>query len=147
MGDRGNIVVQDGQGARVWLYTHWDGSDLPKMLQDALKRGESRWDDAPYLARIVFCDMIKEVASLTGFGISARFQDTDRPILVINTPDKLVEVEADPRQLLTSYSCVGKKFSFGDYCDIENVSWERLNYLTTYADMLERRKLGDSHGA
>ena len=58
MGDRGNIIVKDGN-SEVYLYTHWTGSDLPDVLRSALKRGKSRWNDGPYLARIIFCEIVK----------------------------------------------------------------------------------------
>lgn len=70
MGDRANIVVKSS-GEQVSLYTHWEGSELPWMLQRALARGRERWSDSSYLARIIFCDMIRNsIMDLTGFGIS-----------------------------------------------------------------------------
>ncbi len=66
MGDRGNIIIDK----KIWLYTHWTGSDLPDILRAALKRGRPRWDDRPYLTRIIFCDMLGgDTDGLTGFGI------------------------------------------------------------------------------
>jgi len=65
MGDRGQIKIND-----VYLYTHWYGSNLKKILASALNRGRSRWEDPEYLARIIFCEMVKgEEMDDEGFGI------------------------------------------------------------------------------
>lgn len=70
MGNRGNITVRTANSPDVHLYTHWRGSELPHILSSALAR-KQRWNDAPYLARIIFCEMIEgEESEETGFGIS-----------------------------------------------------------------------------
>lgn len=76
MGDRGNIVVVDG-ASKVYLYTHWNGSDLVDIARAACTRAvsERRIDDGPYLARIVFCEMIGADKGTTGFGISGEYGD------------------------------------------------------------------------
>lgn len=61
MGDRGNIVVVDG-ASKVYLYTTRAVS-------------ERRIDDGPYLARIVFCEMIGADKGTSGFGISGEYGD------------------------------------------------------------------------
>lgn len=82
MGDRGNIHVrEDANDTGVWLYTHWTGSSLEETLRKALVRGRDRWDDCPYLTRIIFCEMLKDdgggdsLDQTTGYGISARLGD------------------------------------------------------------------------
>jgi len=56
----------------VYLYQHWDGYYLPGKVARALERGKSRWNDPPYLARIIFSEMIRdELNELTGYGIYA----------------------------------------------------------------------------
>jgi hypothetical protein len=89
MGDRANIVIiEEIEGAdpheAVFLYGHWSGYDLPETLAASLKRGEARWNDAQYLARIVFQDMIRDDEGLTGFGISTRMCDNSYPLLVLD---------------------------------------------------------------
>jgi hypothetical protein len=74
MGDRGTIEVKDN-GGRVYLYTHWTGSDLEDTLRRAMVK-RWRWGDGPYLTRIIFCEMVKgEEGGETGFGISSQFHD------------------------------------------------------------------------
>jgi len=93
MGDRGNIVVSDGQNPPVFLYSHWTGSDLPKILQQALKRGKGRWGDTPYLTRIVFSQMIKgELLEVTGYGISTSMCDNENNILFLDDVNQVVKV-------------------------------------------------------
>jgi len=82
MGDRGNIIVKDGE-SKVYLYTHWGGSELKKTLKEALIRGKNRWDDGSYLTRIIFCEMVQdEEMGLTGFGISSVMGDGGTDIVV-----------------------------------------------------------------
>lgn len=84
MGDRGNVYMkEDDRG--VYLYTHWSGSELPFVVQNALKQ-QRRWSDGPYLARIIFCEMVKgQELKETGFGISTHMPDNEHPILVVDS--------------------------------------------------------------
>lgn len=80
-------MVKQDDGQHVWLYTHWSGTELHQTLQAALQR-RCRWDDEPYLARIIFCTMVKghEDGEIS-FGISTRAQDNEHAVLVV-VPDK-----------------------------------------------------------
>lgn len=90
MGDRANVKVVDG-GQCVYLYTHWGGTDLPETLRRALVRGESRWDDAAYLARIIFSEMTRgSEEELTGYGISPTVPDGGDRILEVDVDDQVV---------------------------------------------------------
>jgi len=76
MGDRGQVHILNkfpSHSPGVWLYTHWGATELPMIVQRAMKR-RLRWDDDCYLARIIFCEMIADdINGELGFGI-----DTDR---------------------------------------------------------------------
>lgn len=86
MGDRANIVVDGQYTDPVFLYTHWCGYAVPGILQAALKRGRGRWGDTSYLTRIIFCDLIGDnTEGLTGFGISTRITDNERPSCMCST--------------------------------------------------------------
>ncbi|MHA2380893.1 MAG: hypothetical protein ACXADS_16610, partial [Candidatus Thorarchaeota archaeon] len=53
---------------------------LPATVAVALKRGETRWTDDVYLARIIFCEMVRgDVTGMTGYGISPFLTDTNYP--------------------------------------------------------------------
>ena len=36
MGDRANIEMVYESGEKIYFYTHWSGSELPEILQNAL---------------------------------------------------------------------------------------------------------------
>jgi len=112
VGDRANVYFKDecnaGQG--VYLYTHNRGSDLPIVVQTALKRGRNRWDDSQYLSRIIFCEMVKDdIMGKTGYGLSTTIGDNTigRPIIVVDCRKSLVglskegEERGDPQIVWT----------------------------------------------
>lgn len=79
MGDRANVYIHEaGDTQGVYLYTHWDGTALPKIVKESINspRGQRRLDDPAYLARIIFEDMINgDLGSETGYGISTYAPD------------------------------------------------------------------------
>jgi hypothetical protein len=98
MGDRANIYLempkaygQDAERSGVYLYTHWSGSEWPEKLREALEFGKGRWDDDPYLARIitsrVFADLVD---SETGGGLSLVLTDNEYPITVVDLSNQTV---------------------------------------------------------
>lgn len=94
MGDRRNVEVIDN-GKSVFLYTHWQGTELPKIVQNALRRGKDRLDDGPYLTRIIFSEMIKDdILGTTGYGISAYGIESNHPNIVVNIEDQTIIVES-----------------------------------------------------
>ncbi len=86
MGDRRNVYVAENDEHGVYLYTHWDGWQLPHIVAQALDRGRDRWDDAQYLARIIFCQMLDgDTDSSTGYGITARLWDhSSDPTIIVD---------------------------------------------------------------
>ena len=107
MGDRAHVKVVDF-GQAVCLYTHWAGSELPETLRAALARGRGRWGDAPYLTRIIFCEMVRgEELEETGFGISSSCGDGEDRVLTVNCVAKTVS------------TCGGAPVSFAEYIKSE----------------------------
>ncbi|MGZ3424482.1 MAG: hypothetical protein ACXVEE_41870 [Polyangiales bacterium] len=96
MGDRGNIYFAehapgDGGVAGIYLYTHWGGSYVARIAQCGLARGRDRWNDEPYLARIVFNEMTHGAElETTGFGISSYVGDNEHDIVVVDTASQRV---------------------------------------------------------
>lgn len=83
MGDRCNIVVKDGN-RQVWLYGHWAGQTYVEDARRAIAK-KWRWDDASYLARIVFDEFTKGgCGKETGFGITTGISDNGHAILVLD---------------------------------------------------------------
>ena len=106
MGDRGNIIV-DG----VYLYSHWTGSQLPSILQEALKK-QWRWDDGSYLTRIIFCEMVKDdIDGETGYGIS-------------NSPTEGLEIIVNSEKNNVEYG--DKVFSFKEFIALSDPNEELL---------------------
>lgn len=119
MGDRGNIVLDYGNKRRIFLYTHWSGSELKTTLKKALIRGKSRWEDESYLARIIFCEMIKDdITELTGYGISPTITDNEHPLLIVDLINHKIWFETEEgNKIKSSYSYeefVKTKFNEGD---------------------------------
>lgn len=123
MGDRGNIVIRQGETNRddVWFYTHWAGSEIKKVVQKALGKNK-RWDDSSYLARIIF-DTLTDGAhgEEGGFGISTRIGDNSHDILVVDCPNQSVfsiaESALDDGQIPNGFKA-DKLRSFKDFASI-----------------------------
>lgn len=138
MGDRANIVVLDDQYSTddgsdrkaTFFYTHGGGTELPKILKEALTRGTSRWTDTSYLARIIFCEMIKDdVLDTTGFGISPTMTDNTfgRPVLMVDTVGKTVSLLPEEAARNGRWIEAHSTRSFDSYCSLKNPSWKNLN--------------------
>lgn len=87
MGDRANIVCVESGGGRIYLYTHWTGTELPTTLASALDRGRGRWGDESYLTQIIFSEMVShgdDLMAETGYGISTYEIDMNHENLVVN---------------------------------------------------------------
>lgn len=92
MGDRSNIVVVQPDNSRIWLYGHWMGEDNYRVVGEVLSQ-RLRWNDAPYLARMLFDKMTEgNVDQETGFGISTYMCDNEYFIVVLR-PDQTVVLE------------------------------------------------------
>lgn len=91
MGDRANVLVKQNDGdPGVYLYTHWNGTELPGTLKRALDRRE-RWDDCSYLTRIVFDAMTDGRQGETiGYGISAFLCDGGDRVLIVDVEKQTI---------------------------------------------------------
>jgi hypothetical protein len=118
MGDRANVKIRNQNGS-VFLYTHWDGSELPDKLQRALKRHQ-RWDDSAYLTRIIFCEMVRDdIDGETGFGISTNRTMDDRPILIVDCSSQRVAV-GDRADIEI------RSVSFEEFCEMSDAELDRF---------------------
>lgn len=119
MGDRANIIIE-GDGdmfpAPVYFYTHGRGSEIKRSLQATLRR-KQRWDDHPYLARMIFCDLIGDYAKeSTGFGISTRIGDGARNLLCVNMQQQMVRKLDSPEDINAP---VAAQWTFEEFCALE----------------------------
>ena len=90
MGDRGQVHIKD-EG--VWLYTHWEATELLDNVKRALSK-RWRWNDPEYLARIIFDEMVGGYhGEETGFGISTSEHSDVWIIITINCEEELISVK------------------------------------------------------
>ena len=122
MGDRANCVVKDGD-SEVFLYTHWGGEDLPKVVQAALQR-QWRWDDGQYLARIIFEELIPPNLrhTETGFGITSTLGDNEHPLIVVDVPAEQVRFETEKTR--TEMAC----YTLKEYCALGKAEYPEGNW-------------------
>ena len=89
MGDRAQVHMQD---TGVFLYTHFDGSNLEEIVRDVLKR-KKRWSDPRYLARMIFDAMIgDDQGSENGYGIDTNQCNDVNFVIEINTSEKIIRI-------------------------------------------------------
>jgi len=118
MGDRGNIVVRSAPKQEVFLYTHWCGSDVPRIVQIALRRRQ-RWSDAAYLARILFDTLTEgDQGNETGYGISTYRCDYEHDDVVVDVAKQTVSYR-NP-----STGAVTKTRSFAEFCGLSDLQRE-----------------------
>lgn len=99
MGDRANVYIHEGSRPGVYLYTHWDGTGLPRLIKDAMDtdRAQNRFTDQAYLARILLEEMIKDsLGTETGYGVSAEIQDGRDRIVDIDTYSRSITLRGYP---------------------------------------------------
>jgi hypothetical protein len=78
VGNRADLYVHEGDAPGVYLYTHWDAESLPQVVHRGMvsRNARNRWNDAPYLTRILFEELIRgRERQETGYGISAQRSD------------------------------------------------------------------------
>lgn len=96
MGDRANIKIAQGDGrSAIYLYTHWGGYKLPETLIRALARKE-RWDDEPYLTRMIASEVIRDAGGLdmeTGSGITTYMTDGEYAVIEVRVKDRTVKIK------------------------------------------------------
>lgn len=94
MGDRGNIILRFDSTVNpsdIYLYTHWYGSKIPDILRAALSR-RWRWDDPPYLGRIIADELSRACGQNgeTGMGISTYETDNNNDIYIVDLDNQKV---------------------------------------------------------
>ena len=93
MGDRANVRFIDNADSKdIYLYTHYDGSELPFIVKATLAR-KLRWDDPSYLCRIIFCALVRDdVDGELGYGISTYRCDYNYPDTIVNAFERTVQI-------------------------------------------------------
>ncbi len=99
MGDRANVRLQHGPGAvSIYLYTHWRGTDLPAIVAEGLTNGRARWEDVPYLNRVIFSTLTRDQAGTDplGFGLDTKAGDGEDRIVHVDTRERRVRLNIGP---------------------------------------------------
>jgi hypothetical protein len=133
MGDRANIYLRDSDDTSgIYLYTHDGAQTWPHRLQEALHFGRSRWNDPPYLARIitsrVFADLVFETI---GGGLSTQLGDNQYPLLCVDLLGQRVglydyddDLELEPEDLTQhDVSTWTNVMSFSAFCELDLDNW------------------------
>jgi hypothetical protein len=115
MNIRGNIVVQERFGGKVYLYTHKRGLETFGILHNALVRSVDRWRDEQYLTRIIFCELLKgeDLDGTADFGISTFVGENDLPMFVVDSINCRVLMEEG--RCLSTCPCVGYVWTFEEF--------------------------------
>ena len=99
MGDRGQVFIAD-EG--IYLYTHWGATELIDLVRVSLAKRD-RWDDPEYLARIIFCAMIKgDEDGTTGYGIGTTKHGDIWRLITINC--KMGKIWINDNDEINSYT-------------------------------------------
>lgn len=127
MGDRANVYIRNNNDHGVYLYTHWGGSNLPETVRAALARSQGRWQDDPYLARIIFCEMLGDDTSdwrgTTGYGISAVIGDNEHPIIVVDPNRQALGFAPEPSTVRDRQPMPAEWIPFADVVRSEAFDW------------------------
>jgi hypothetical protein len=86
----------------LYLYTHWNGSELPQMAKEAVEKAKPRLGDESYWVRIVVDQIFKDLRDQeTGGGIMLKptAEDSynhDKPSVIIDATDGSVKLRGNP---------------------------------------------------
>ena len=94
MGDRGQVMVKmEGKDKAVYLYTHWNATDLIEIVKKAVAK-KWRWNDPEYLARIIFDEMVGDYqGEETGFGIGTSKHGDIWRLIIVDTEKEHIGIE------------------------------------------------------
>lgn len=127
MGDRSNIVVQEANGSRIFLYGHWMGEDAINVAHDVLSR-KQRWNDSPYLTRMLFEQMISGAYDKeTGYGISTTMCDNEYPIIVLEPSTQTAWLEEYIWGDGGKFQTLTKPVTFEDFVNASSISNDFAN--------------------
>ena len=90
MSTRAQVYMKDSD---VYLYQHYDGNNLMDTVVAAVNSdvGKGRHRDPEYLARIIFCAMVKEdIDGETGFGIGTTEHGDIEYLVTVDCENKTI---------------------------------------------------------
>ncbi len=100
MGDRAMAEIKTDDGS-LYVYTHWDGYELPENAKQAIKFAKDRWNDSAYAVRIIVDQLTKGGRDQeTGYGLMLQPKaedayNNDNPSVVIDLVNKQLTIFRD----------------------------------------------------
>jgi len=129
MGERAHIYITndpatgDDPTRGIYFHTHWSGAEWPEILRQALKFGESRWDDEAQLVRILASRMFKDIEDQTGGGgISVTLGESQWPITIVNLSGQQIHWVSDDGDE-THPAKWSEGISFADFVALQYASY------------------------
>lgn len=107
----GQVEIISTENDSIFLYTHDLADSLVNDVYQALKLG-ARWDDADYLARIVFCRMMppEQLLNDKGFGIGAKQYGDINLLITLDCRDQTISVISSLMENKHKYSMTFTEF-------------------------------------
>jgi hypothetical protein len=132
-----NVVVSLDDQHTVIFHTSKEGLRIPKIVQRALKRSESKWGNSSAMARIILGEMTAhDPMGLDGFGVVPEVVDNNNYILTIN--DRIQKIG-----IMTELQTLIKVWTFEQYLALPGqMEWQALHY-KTYDRALEECGAGN----
>ena len=129
MGDRSNIVVEQADGQRIYLYGHWMGAEAITIVESVLGQ-HARWSDESYLARMLFSKMVEgDLDGDTGYGIATYPVDNDGyPFIVLKPASQTIFLERDNRWEKKPNEAITPELGFAEFlaCTPEHADFDAL---------------------
>ena len=90
----GQVEILSPYG-KVYLYTHDTADTLVSTVHEALAL-RKRWDDADYLAKMIFCRMItpEHMTDDKGFGIGTQLYADTNLLITLDTMAQVITIQA-----------------------------------------------------
>lgn len=105
MSTRAQVYIKD---INVYFYQHYDGYNLFDTVKKVIAR-KLRWNDAEYLARMIFSEMIKnDIDGETGYGIGTKQHKDIEYLVTVNCKKREVtelSVIGGDKRVISFQSC------------------------------------------
>ena len=103
-------IINKHNSSPVYLYSHNDAMSMVSTVYEILSM-QTRWDDADYLARMIFCAMIPKDKwhEEKGYAIGTTLYDGIALLVSLNVPKQMIKIQVTND--LHNY----ESMSFGDF--------------------------------
>ena len=96
MSDPGNLgFLTLGSTSSIWLYTHWEGANLPTLARLAITAAQPRWGDPAYATRIALAAVAADYTAPDGWGVDTEPGENEHRALLIDWEDRTITLLPD----------------------------------------------------